>query len=321
MSTSSLHQLIAACSIKSKSTNYLIWRTQISQLIQVMKLTYLIYEPSKSSCSTGQTVGKVVKVMKDAKDSGTIDDWKEKDVLLRSWISSTLTEENMYLIVGCSTAKKVWECLEKADIQATKIINFARDLGLKYKTFVILGKTPNSTLNQFVYTLTSFDIREDEEKVSQQNHNMDGTLPAHYMDKGFGEGLGAISLRNIWVHSNLEVTLATMKLPIQICWNRIMVEYCGGAFTGDVESVDPVSIMSPFDIVQATNLHFRGARIFSAVMEDLFSKGLKDAKNALLIGNSAGAYPAMLYCDRFSKLLPNTPRIKCLTNSGYFVNV
>lgn len=95
MSTSSLHQLIAACSIKLKPTNYLIWRTQISQLIRVMKLTYLIYEPSKSSCSTRQTAGKVVAIEKDAKDSGTIDDWKEKDVLLKSWISSTLTEESM----------------------------------------------------------------------------------------------------------------------------------------------------------------------------------------------------------------------------------
>ncbi|KAH0777089.1 hypothetical protein KY290_008500 [Solanum tuberosum] len=133
---------------------------------------YLIYEPSKSSCSTGQTAGKVVKVKKDAKDSGTIDDWKEKDVLLRSWISSTLTEESMHLIVGCSTAKEMWECLEKAYIQATKIINFARGLGLKYKTFVILGKAPYSTLNQFVYALTSFGIREDKEEVPQQNHNM-----------------------------------------------------------------------------------------------------------------------------------------------------
>ncbi|KAH0646551.1 hypothetical protein KY284_034435 [Solanum tuberosum] len=93
-------------------------------------------------------------------------------------------------------------------------------------------------------------------------------------------------------------------------WNKIMVAYCdGGAFTGDVERVDPLQF-----------IYFRSARIFSAVMEDLLSKGLKEAKNALLIGSSADAYPAMLYCDRFSKLLPNTPRIKCLTNSGYFVD-
>ncbi|KAH0678087.1 hypothetical protein KY284_019172 [Solanum tuberosum] len=94
MSTSSLHQIIAACSINLKTTNYLIWKTQISQLIHVMKQTYLITEnePSKNSCSTGQSAEKVVEVEKDAKDSGTIDDWKKKYALLRSWISGTLTE-------------------------------------------------------------------------------------------------------------------------------------------------------------------------------------------------------------------------------------
>ncbi|KAH0656282.1 hypothetical protein KY285_031164 [Solanum tuberosum] len=105
MSTFSLHQIIVACSIKSKPTNY----TQISQLIHVMKQTYLITknEPSKNNCSTGQTAGKVVKVEKDAKDSDNIVDWKEKDALLKSWISSSLTEKSMHLIVGCSTAKEV----------------------------------------------------------------------------------------------------------------------------------------------------------------------------------------------------------------------
>ncbi|KAH0699085.1 hypothetical protein KY285_013550 [Solanum tuberosum] len=113
MSTSLLHQLIVACSNKLKPTNYLIKRTHISQLIHITE-----NEPSKSSCSIGQTDGKVVAVKKDAKYSGIIDDWKEKDMLLRSWISSTLTEESMYLTVGCSIAKEVWECLEKAYTQA-----------------------------------------------------------------------------------------------------------------------------------------------------------------------------------------------------------
>ena len=39
-----------------------------------------------------------------------------------------------------STANEMWECLEKSYIQAIKIINFAKSLGLKYKTFIILGK-------------------------------------------------------------------------------------------------------------------------------------------------------------------------------------
>uniref|UniRef100_M1DT70 Uncharacterized protein n=1 Tax=Solanum tuberosum TaxID=4113 RepID=M1DT70_SOLTU len=77
-------------------------------------------------------------------------------MLRRSWISGTLTEESMHLIVGCSIAKDMWECLEEAYVQATKdkefllkqqqqnkVINLARVLGLKYKTFrnFILGQT------------------------------------------------------------------------------------------------------------------------------------------------------------------------------------
>lgn len=34
--------------------------------------------------------------------------------------SSTPTEESMYLIVGCSTIKEMWECLEEAYLQETK---------------------------------------------------------------------------------------------------------------------------------------------------------------------------------------------------------
>ncbi|MCD7449030.1 hypothetical protein HAX54_048467 [Datura stramonium] len=93
-------------------------------------------------------------------------------------------------------------------------------------------------------------------------------------------------------------------------WNKVIVAYCdGGAFTGDAEYVDP-----------ATNLHFRGARIFNAVIEELLTKGLKNAKNAILAGSSAGGYPAILYCDRFRNLLSNTSRVKCLVDCGYFVH-
>lgn len=48
LSTSSLHHLIASVSIKLKPSNYLIWRTQILQLIQVMRLAYLIKDEPKA---------------------------------------------------------------------------------------------------------------------------------------------------------------------------------------------------------------------------------------------------------------------------------
>lgn len=94
-------------------------------------------------------------------------------------------------------------------------------------------------------------------------------------------------------------------------WNRVKIRYCDGAsFTGDVEEVDP-----------DTNLHYRGARIWLAVIEDLLSKGMKDAENAILSGCSAGGLTSILHCDSFRALLPMGTKVKCLSDAGYFINV
>ncbi|KAL4557669.1 hypothetical protein LXL04_035855 [Taraxacum kok-saghyz] len=93
-------------------------------------------------------------------------------------------------------------------------------------------------------------------------------------------------------------------------WNKIKVRYCDGAsFTGDVEKVNP-----------KTNLHFRGARIFHAVIDDLLAKGMSNAENAILSGCSAGGLTSILHCDKFKSLLPKTTNVKCLSDAGYFIN-
>ncbi|OIT26570.1 pectin acetylesterase 8 [Nicotiana attenuata] len=92
-------------------------------------------------------------------------------------------------------------------------------------------------------------------------------------------------------------------------WHRIMIRYCdGSSYTGDVELVDKV-----------TNQHYRGARIFQAIMEELLAKGMKNAKNAILSGCSAGGLGTMFHCDRFRSLLPSTARVKCLSDGAYFL--
>ena len=55
------------------------------------------------------------------------------------------------------------------------MINFARGLGLKYKTFwtVMISKETYPTLNQFINALKGSDMREDKKEVPQQNHNME----------------------------------------------------------------------------------------------------------------------------------------------------
>ncbi|KAG7952324.1 hypothetical protein I3843_12G053000 [Carya illinoinensis] len=125
---------------------------------------------------------------------------------------------------------------------------------------------------------------------------LDGSPPAYHWDKGFGAGMNnwlvhiegggwcnnittCLSRKNTRLGSSKQMAKEIafsgimskyrMFNPDFYNWNRIKVRYCdGSSFTGDVEAVNP-----------ATNLHFRGARVWLAVIEDLLSKGMKSAKN------------------------------------------
>ncbi|CAL0330819.1 unnamed protein product [Lupinus luteus] len=167
---------------------------------------------------------------------------------------------------------------------------------------------------------------------------LDGSPPAYHFDKGSGEGI------NNWVvhiegggwcsdvtsclwrkdtrlgsSEKMEEQLYFAGLlsdtedlnPDFYNWNRVKIRYCdGGSFTGDVEEVDP-----------GNNLHFRGARIFVTVIDELLARGMKNAEKALLSGCSAGGLTSILHCDRFKSLLPRGATVKCLSDAGYFVDV
>ncbi|GER56204.1 pectinacetylesterase family protein, partial [Striga asiatica] len=92
-------------------------------------------------------------------------------------------------------------------------------------------------------------------------------------------------------------------------WNKVYVRYCdGSSFIGDVEAIEP-----------GTNLHYRGSRIFSAVIEEILAKGMKNAENIILTGNSAGGLATILNCDRFKAMVPTAARTKCIADSGFFI--
>ncbi|KAH7573915.1 hypothetical protein JRO89_XS03G0226600 [Xanthoceras sorbifolium] len=74
-------------------------------------------------------------------------------------------------------------------------------------------------------------------------------------------------------------------------------------------------------MLEAAQLYFRGQRIWSAAMEDLKSKGMRHAKQALLAGCSAGGLATILHCDEFRKLFPRTTRVKCLSDAGLFLDI
>ncbi|XP_059306342.1 pectin acetylesterase 8-like isoform X2 [Lycium ferocissimum] len=99
--------------------------------------------------------------------------------------------------------------------------------------------------------------------------------------------------------------------PVFYDWNRVKVKYCDGAsFTGDIEEVDP-----------ATNLHYRGARIFKVIVEELLAKGMSSAQNVILSGTSAGGLAAILNCDKFKIFLQMDTRLKRISDAGFFLNV
>ncbi|KAF5739756.1 pectin acetylesterase 8-like [Tripterygium wilfordii] len=165
---------------------------------------------------------------------------------------------------------------------------------------------------------------------------LDGSPPAYHLDRGFGSGINNWLVHfegGGWCHNVTSCLwrsrsplgsskqmdqqlpfsgiLILFEYPDFYNWNRIKIRYCdGSSFTGDVEAVNP-----------ATNLHFRGERIWNAVIQELLRKGMNNAKNAMLSGCSAGGLASILHCNSFKALLPKGTNVKCLSDAGYFIDV
>uniref|UniRef100_M1BA61 Pectin acetylesterase n=1 Tax=Solanum tuberosum TaxID=4113 RepID=M1BA61_SOLTU len=206
----------------------------------------------------------------------------------------------------------------------------------------------NGTVQQWIYSFVTLSIVFRTEGlfvnityvlsgVAKGAVCLDGSPPAYHHDKGFGTGVNSwliqmegggwcnnistcLSRKNTRLGSSKQMVenLAFSGIlsnlpqfnPDFYNWNRVKVGYCdGSSFTGDVQAVNPI-----------TNLHFRGARVFLAVMEDLLAKGMKNAENAILSGCSAGGLTSILHCDSFKALLPMGAKVKCFSDAGYFID-
>ncbi|CAL9185803.1 unnamed protein product, partial [Musa hybrid cultivar] len=164
---------------------------------------------------------------------------------------------------------------------------------------------------------------------------LDGTVPGYHLHPGFGSGADSwlVNLEGGgWCNNAATCRFSKntmrgssnyMEKQIQFFgissnkqeenpdfynWNRVIVRYCDGAsFTG--EGYDAKN-----------NLYFRGQRIWSVVMEDLMSKGMRSAKQALLSGCSAGGLSSILHCEEFRALFPQSTKVKCLSDGGFFLD-
>ncbi|OVA13502.1 Pectinacetylesterase [Macleaya cordata] len=164
---------------------------------------------------------------------------------------------------------------------------------------------------------------------------LDGTLPGYHLDRGYGLGANSWliqlegggwcnTIRNCVYRKTTRrgsSTFMEKQIPFTgilsnkaeenpdfFNWNRVKLRYCDGAsFTGDSQD-------------EAKQLNFRGQRIWLAGMEELMSKGMSNANQALLSGCSAGGLASILHCDEFRELFPSTTKVKCLSDAGFFLD-
>nr|GME20473.1 pectin acetylesterase 8-like [Ipomoea batatas] len=89
---------------------------------------------------------------------------------------------------------------------------------------------------------------------------------------------------------------------------QVMIRYCdGSSFTGNSQKKQ-----------NGTKLYFRGAKIYKSTINEMKMRGLKSAKKALLVGESAGGVATTIHCDRFRDLFSSSAHVKCLSDAGFF---
>ncbi|GJP34164.1 hypothetical protein CLOM_g18620 [Closterium sp. NIES-68] len=94
-------------------------------------------------------------------------------------------------------------------------------------------------------------------------------------------------------------------------WNLAMVVYCdGGGFAGTRRQ---------YDMPTGGSIHLDGSRVFKSVLEDLYKRGLLQARRVLFTGCSAGAQAVSSMCDRVATYLP-PGSVKCMMDAGFFLD-
>uniref|UniRef100_A0A3Q7HJU0 Pectin acetylesterase n=1 Tax=Solanum lycopersicum TaxID=4081 RepID=A0A3Q7HJU0_SOLLC len=143
---------------------------------------------------------------------------------------------------------------------------------------------------------------------------LDGSPPAYHFDKGFGAGVNNWFIQlegGAWCNN---ATTCLERTKTRLGSSKLMVKTV--SFSGILSNKAKFNPAAD----PRTKVFYRGARIFSAVMDDFLAKGMKNAQNAILAGCSAGSLAAILHCDRFKGLLPSGAKVKCLSDAGFFIN-
>ncbi|XP_028775468.1 pectin acetylesterase 5-like [Neltuma alba] len=167
---------------------------------------------------------------------------------------------------------------------------------------------------------------------------LDGSLPGYHFQKGFGSGsnnwllhiegggwcntmsscsqrkmtaLGSSKYMDRQIRFSGILSSDPAQNPDFFSWNKVKIRYCDGAsLAGHPEN----------EIKKGNKLFFRGQLIWEALIDELLSIGLSEAKEALLSGCSAGGLATLIHCDAFRGLLPKEATVKCLADASFFLD-
>ncbi|RWR75576.1 Zinc finger, CCCH-type [Cinnamomum micranthum f. kanehirae] len=96
-------------SLKLTKTNFLLWKTQIMGLIESQDMVGFI---NGEYPAPPKTLPAAAILQTASAANATFAAWRRSDSLLRGWITGTLSEEVLGLVVGLETSADVWQTLE-----------------------------------------------------------------------------------------------------------------------------------------------------------------------------------------------------------------
>lgn len=171
-----LSTLVHMITIKLSSSNYLLWKNQITPLLACQNLLGFV-DGSKPSPpltimnSAGVSVSNPVYLQ-----------WYSQDQRLLSLLLSSLTEESMAEVLGCSSSRAVWLALEAAFSHRSK----TRELRLKDDLQLV--KKGSRSVSEYGRQFKSIC-----DQLAAIGRPVDDTDKAHWFLRGLGPSFSAFS--------------------------------------------------------------------------------------------------------------------------------
>nr|CAD1822622.1 unnamed protein product [Ananas comosus var. bracteatus] len=131
-------------SLKLTTTNYLLWETQVLSLIESQDLLGFITGESKPPHHEEPSSDESSQIQ-----NPDFTAWTCTDRLVKAWITGTLSEEVLGLVVGVKTSADVWQALADAFSQNSQAREFELLSKLQYM------KKGTSSLSEYLRELKS----------------------------------------------------------------------------------------------------------------------------------------------------------------------